>query len=96
VRIAIPAVIAVVGLVLIVVAPNKPFRSAAALLAATGGLFLLAMAPCPDGSCTSATPWWSSAAGSLAGICGIGVIFSLLTAVGQVLMHWVRGGSEPR
>jgi hypothetical protein len=96
VRIVIPALIAVVGLVLVALAPSKPARSAAALLAATGGLFLLAMAPCPSGSCTSTTPWWSSAAGSLAGICAIGVIFSLLTAVGQAVMNWVRGSSAPR
>ena len=95
-RIVIPAVIAAVGIVLVVLAPSKPARSAAALLAATGALFLLAMAPCPDGTCTTATPWWSSAAGSLAGICAIGVIFSLLTALGQTLMHWVRGGGAPR
>jgi hypothetical protein len=96
VRIVIPAVIAVVGLVLLVLAPSKPARSAAALLCATGVLFLLSMAPCPDGTCTTATPWWSSAAGSLAGICAIGVIFSLLTAIGQTVMHWLRGGGAPR
>ena len=95
-RIAIPIVIAVVGLVLVVLAPNKPARTAAGLLTATGALFLLAMAPCPDGSCTTATPWWSSAAGPLAGICAIGVIFSLLTALGQAVMHWVRGDGAQR
>ena len=95
-RIFIPSIIAAIGLILFVVAPNKPARSAAGLLAATGILFLLSMAPCPDGTCTTATPWWSAAAGSLAGICAIGVIFSLLTMLGQAVMHWVRGGTEPR
>jgi hypothetical protein len=96
VRILIPSLIGALGLILFVVAPSKPARSAALLLAATGFLFLLAMAPCPSGSCTSETPWWSAAAGSLAGICAIGVIFSLLTMLGQAVMHWVRGGTEPR
>jgi hypothetical protein len=96
VRIAIPIVIAVVGALLVVFAPNKPARTAALLLTATGVLFLLSMAPCPDGSCTTKTPWWSAAAGSLAGICAIGVIVSLLTGVGQLLMNWVRGDGAPR
>jgi hypothetical protein len=95
-RIAIPIVIAVVGVVLVVAAPSKSARTAAWLLTATGVLFLLSTAPCPSGSCTSTTPWWSAAAGSLAGICAIGVIVSLLTGLGQVLMHWVRGDGAPR
>ncbi|MGZ4200861.1 MAG: hypothetical protein ACXVRH_02255 [Thermoleophilaceae bacterium] len=95
-RIAIPIVIAVAGALLFVLAPHKAARTAAALLFATGALFLIAMAPCPSGSCTSETPWWSSAAGSLAGICAIGVIISLVTEVGQALLDRVRGGSAPR
>jgi hypothetical protein len=95
-RIAIPIVIALVGAVLVVLAPSKPARTAALLLTATGVLFLVSFAPCPGGSCTSTTPWWSAAAGSLAGICAIGVILSLLTGIGQALMHWVRGGDAPQ
>jgi hypothetical protein len=89
-RVAIPIVLTVVGGALFVLAPHKAARSAAGLLAGTGILFLISVAHCPDGTCTSATPWWSSAAGSLAGICAIGVIVSVVTELGQLLLNWVR------
>jgi protein-S-isoprenylcysteine O-methyltransferase Ste14 len=96
VRIAIPILFAVAGALMLALAPHKAARTAAALLVATGLLFLVSVSHCPSGTCTSATPWWVSAAGSLAGICLIGAIISIVTEVGQLLLHRARGDGAPR
>lgn len=95
-RIAIPIVLTILGVLWFFLAPSKLGRPAALLLIATGVLFLISVSHCPDGTCTTTTPWWSSAAGALAGICAIGVICSLLAAVAQTLIDWVRQRSAPR
>ena len=92
-RIAIPILLAVAGALMLALAPHKAARTAAILLVVTGLLFLVSVAHCPSGSCSSATPWWVSAAGSIAGICLIGAIISIVTEVGQVVLHRVRGDS---
>jgi hypothetical protein len=96
VRIVIPIVLAILGLLWFFLAPSKRSRPAALLLIATGVLFLISVSHCPDGTCTTTTPWWSSAAGALAGICAIGVICSLLAAVAQALIDWVRQRTASR
>jgi hypothetical protein len=95
-RVVIPILLTIAGILWFFLAPSKLGRPAALLLTATGVLFLISVSHCPDGTCTATTPWWSSAAGALAGICAIGVICSLLAAVAQTLIDWVRRGSAPR